>query len=94
MAGKLAFLTESLHGFVVGVPQQFKLQVEGGSAPYAFKITTGTLPAGLTMSNDGIISGEVMEGVAGTTIFVTVTDAKGTEATQAFDVQIITPPRE
>lgn len=35
----------------------FQIAVAGGVFPYAFQITEGTLPPGLTMSSDGVISG-------------------------------------
>ena len=68
MPHALEFLTESLPGFAVGVPQHFQIQVDGGSPPYTFKITSGALPAALTLSNKGIISGAVKGAAAGTTI--------------------------
>ena len=34
-----------------------QLQAAGGTAPYAWKVTAGSLPAGLTLNSNGTISG-------------------------------------
>lgn len=95
MARRLDFLTESLPSFTVGVPQKFSIEVDGGTTPYTFQITSGSLPSGLSLSRDGTISGTVEAEMPNTTIFVTVTDAAVPPATltQAFDVQVIPAPQ-
>src|ERR1700732_4519902 len=51
------------------------LSATGGTAPYTWAVTMGTLPAGLTLSSSGMISGAPT--TAGTFPFtVTVTDAE------------------
>lgn len=86
-------LTESLPAFPVGVSQNFKIQVIGGSAPYTFKITSGSLPAALSLSTDGTITGTVRALAPDTTIFVQVSDTAGAKVTQAYDVQVIEAPQ-
>ena len=81
----LTFITESLPGFYVSEPAYFAIEVWGGTAPYTFQITSGSLPAGLSMSSAGVISGTPTT-VDNTTIFVKVTDANGCHLTQAFMV--------
>lgn len=49
--------TTAIPAFTVGTPYSFQLTAAGGSGSYAWRITSGTLPAGLTMSIDGLISG-------------------------------------
>lgn len=57
----------------VGSPYSFQFNVTGGTAPYTF-VLEGALPAGLTMSSSGLISGTPT--TAETTNFtVTVTDS-------------------
>lgn len=90
----LAFLTESLPAFTVGQQSSFTLQATGGTPPYTFKITSGALPANLTLSTGGTISGVVRRAVADTTIFVALTDARRTKTTQAFDVQVTAPAKK
>jgi len=41
----------------VGVAYEFDLVASGGVAPYFWSISAGALPAGLTLSTDGMISG-------------------------------------
>ena len=90
----LEFLTESLPTFVVGAQSSFQLQATGGTEPYTFKITSGALPASLTLSPGGIISGVVRKAVDDTTVSCTLTDAKGAKVTQAFNVQVAAPARK
>jgi hypothetical protein len=60
------------------------IQSQGGKAPYAWTITSGTLPAGLTLGpTTGIISGTPT--VATTSSFIVkVTDANGATKTQSL----------
>lgn len=53
----LQITTVSLPPYTIGVPYSFQLQATGGSNNYAWKISSGSLPAGLTMSVSGLISG-------------------------------------
>ncbi len=53
----LAVSTTSLTSGSVGVPYSAALSATGGVPPYTWSITTGTLPAGLTLSTSGFISG-------------------------------------
>ena len=84
----LTFITESLPGFAVGKSQHVALEVEGGRQPYLFEITSGALPANLSLANDGVITGSVAQATPDSTVFVKVTDADGAHLTQAFDVQV------
>ncbi len=47
----------TLPEFTQGDAYSFQVPGSGGSGNYAFKITSGSLPAGLTMSSTGLISG-------------------------------------
>ena len=75
------------------------LAASGGTPPYNWSITTGSLPAGLSLSGStGAISGTPT--VSGTPTFtVQVTDAKGVIASKQFSITIAagliitTPPR-
>lgn len=53
----LEITTTTLPAYTIGVPYSYQLQAAGGSGNYSFKITNGSLPAGLTMSVTGLISG-------------------------------------
>jgi beta-glucanase (GH16 family) len=56
----LAFTDETLlpHNGAVGKAYRFQLKGRAGSAPYHFKIDSGALPPGLSMSKGGLILGK------------------------------------
>lgn len=59
----------------------------GGTAPYTWSISSGTLPTGMLFSTQGIISGTPTSG--GTYQFVVrVVDASGASTTQSFSLTI------
>lgn len=53
----LSVLTASLAPATVGVPYAQTLQAISGTAPYTWSSAPGALPAGLTLSAAGVISG-------------------------------------
>ena len=53
----LAVSTSSLTGGSIGVPYSAVLSATGGVPPYTWSLISGTLPAGLTLSTSGLISG-------------------------------------
>ena len=62
----------------------------GGTAPYSFAVTTGALPAGMTLSSAGSLSGTPTAG--GTFSFtVTATDANLNTGTQAYTWTVNAP---
>ncbi len=66
-----------------GVATSRTLTAAGGTAPYAFAITSGALPAGLTLSPAGVITGNALQ--TGTFTFtVTATDANGCTGSRAY----------
>jgi hypothetical protein len=72
----------------VGVPYSMSLVATGGSGGYQWKITSGTLPAGLALAaSTGAISGTPAG--SGTFVFtVDVTDSAGHAASQQFSLTI------
>lgn len=86
----LTFITESLPDFHRGVAANYQIEVSGGTPPYRFEITQGTLPKSLMLSIKGKISG-VARRVADTTVFVKVTDKVHASLTQAFAVRVSAP---
>ena len=70
----LAITTTSLPAANIGVSYTASLVATGGVSPYTWAVTTGNLPAGLTLSSAGVISGTPT--AAGSSTFtVTVTDS-------------------
>jgi hypothetical protein len=77
---------------IVGVPYSVGLTATGGTTPYTWTPTTGTLPTGLTLSSSGTISGTPT--AAGTYTFtVQATDSAAPNRTSSatFTVQIQPP---
>ncbi len=73
----------------IGVAYTDTLTAAGGTPPYTFSISAGTLPAGLTLNaSTGVVSGTPT--TAGTSSFtVKVTDAKSATATFATSITIL-----
>src|SRR6266404_3025379 len=70
----LAISTTSLPAGTAGQGYSAQLNGTGGTAPYTWSVASGALPAGLTLSSSGAISG--VPSVAGTSTFtVKLTDA-------------------
>ena len=81
------FITESLPQFYVGVPANVQIEVCCATAPYTFSLYSGTMPAGLSLSSAGVISGTPTT-VTDDVIFVRATDALGCHTTSAFAIRV------
>ncbi len=87
----LAIRTEALPQALEGLLYNAALEASGGVGPYTWTIETGTLPAGLTMTPEGVISGRAATtGVA--SFAVRVRDALGTSTVKALVIVISAPP--
>ncbi|MGG1945749.1 putative Ig domain-containing protein [Trinickia sp. NRRL B-1857] len=83
--------TSSLPSGEVGVGYSQTLAVSGGTAPYRFGISSGALPAGLSITSAGTISGTpTTSGSA--TFTVQVNDASNNSATQSYTVAVTAGP--
>jgi large repetitive protein len=96
----LMITTESLPAGQVQVPYSFQIQASGGSSPYVWDVSAGTLPAGLTLTSAGVLQGTPTQ--AGTSVFtVRVIDtsvglsasfeaanSNGSSATKEFELTI------
>ena len=88
----LTISTTTLTGGVTGSVYTQTLVASGGTAPYTWSVSNGTLPSGLTLgAGTGILGGT--PSVAATSSFaITVTDAAGASATQVLSITIAAPP--
>jgi hypothetical protein len=85
-AGSVKILSTSLPGIAVG-PVSSMISTSGGIAPLTFAITSGSLPAGLTLNTStGAISGTVTVVSANTSygVGISVTDATNSSDTKSF----------
>ena len=80
--------TTSLPGGIVGVAYSATLAATGGITPYAWKVTSGSLPAGLSLNaSSGAITGT--PSASGTSSFtVTVTDSSSPTKTASANLSI------
>ncbi|MFN7221977.1 MAG: putative Ig domain-containing protein [Burkholderiales bacterium] len=53
----LGISPEALPSGTVGLPYTLNLAARGGTAPYTFSLTSGTLPAGMSLSTSGSLTG-------------------------------------
>jgi hypothetical protein len=76
-AAPITFTTTTLSAATEGSSYTQYILVSGGTSPYSYSLTSGTLPSGLTLNPiDGVISGTPANGSAGTyNIIITVTDS-------------------
>jgi hypothetical protein len=79
--------TSPLPGGIVGQPYSQTLQATGGIGPLVWSVS-GSLPANLSLSPDGTISGTpTIPGIS--TFTVTVTDALAQSASREFSISIL-----
>ena len=65
-----------------------QLAADGGSPPYAWSIVSGSLPAGLSLSPSGVLSGTSLA-LAFSTVTVRITDAAGQSAQEPLSVSVV-----
>ena len=79
--------TASLPAGTVNTAYSQTLAATGGTTPYSWSLSAGTLPAGLTLSSAGVIGG-TPTAAATSTFTVRVTDGAAATATKQFSVTI------
>ncbi len=78
----------TLPGGRVGVAYSQQITASGGTAPYTFSVLSGTLPAGLTLTSAGRLSGTPT--AAGTsTVTILGTDGSGCPGTIVYTIVIV-----
>lgn len=72
-----------------GTPYSSTISISGGKSPYSWSISSGTLPAGLTLSNNGTISGTPTgSGTSAFTVQVSDSSSPKLTASQTYSVTI------
>ena len=84
--------TGSLPNGTVGVAYSQTLSVTGGTSPYTWSIASGSLPAGLSFSSSGVVSGTPTSAIGPTFITFQVTDLTSATAMKSLSFTISTPP--
>ncbi|WP_296599920.1 putative Ig domain-containing protein [Phenylobacterium sp.] len=91
VAAAVSITTASLSAPTVGAAYSQTLGATGGTSPYSFSVTSGSLPAGLSLASGGAITGTPT--TAGAYSFtVTVTDAASATASQAYSGTVAAAP--
>ncbi len=85
----LAITTSTLAEGKESQPYRVVLGARGGVEPYQWRVSTGTVPAGLTLSAEGVLAGSPSF-AGGYDLTLRVTDAEAKEATRAVQL-VITP---
>jgi hypothetical protein len=83
---KLSISLGTVPAGTIGVPYSASLTATGGTAPYSWQVTAGSLPSGLSLgANSGLISGTPSK--SGTFTFTTsVTDASSATVSQPLSI--------
>ncbi len=86
----LNITTTSLAAGVVGASYSQTVAAAGGTAPRTFSTSAGTLPAGLALAENGVISGTPTGGPGPSNFTITVTDAASPAGSdsQALSIRI------
>lgn len=89
--GSLTLSPTALPGGSVGITYpSTTITASGGSGTYSYQVSSGTLPAGLTLSSGGLLSG--IPTTATTFNFtITATDGDGRTGSQVYSVTIAQP---
>jgi hypothetical protein len=75
---------------VVGTAYTASLTVSGGSAPYTWSVASGSLPAGLSMSSSGLISGTPTQATTAS-FTVQAVDSFNCSSTQIYTLSVNCP---
>jgi hypothetical protein len=80
----------SLPSGTVGVSYSQTITATGGTASYSFSLSSGSLPPGLSLASNGLLSGTPKNGAGGKTYNLTVraTDAHGCTGSRAYTLSI------
>ena len=93
VAGQLSVGLTAVADGVVNVPYSQTLTPTGGTGPFTWTLISGSLPAGLTLSSGGVISGTPTAATSGANFTVQVKDSGSPQqtATQTLTIRIAAP---
>jgi hypothetical protein len=88
----LTITTALLPNGRVNVAYSQNLAATGGGQPYVWSLTSGTLPAGLTLSPGGVISGTPTAAIANVALTFSVTDSGVSPQTKTVNLTLTIDP--
>jgi hypothetical protein len=83
----LVISPSSVPNAILGAPYAVTFGANGGAPDYAFQVSSGTLPTGLSLDANGQLSGTPQEQGAFSFV-VEVTDAVNTKASASFQIEV------
>lgn len=84
----LAITTTTVAGTSVGAAYNQTITATGGTAPYVFGVSAGSLPAGITLTSNGMLSGMATPAATTQSFTVTLTDGSSPALTASVDLVI------
>jgi PKD repeat protein len=85
--GTITLSPATLPGGTVGLPYNQTITASGGASPFTFTVTSGSLPSGLNLASNGLLSGT--PDTNGSFPFtITATDANDCTGSQAYTIVI------
>ncbi len=88
----LTITTASLPNGRVNAAYSQSLAATGGVQPYVWSLTSGTLPAGLTLSSGGVISGTPTTAAANVALTFSITDSGVSPQTKTVNLTLTIDP--
>ena len=82
--------TSPLNTGLVGVAYSQTVEASGGTAPYSWSITSGSLPSPLQLSSAGVITG-TPTGVSSSNFTIRVRDSNNVEVLKPFTLDVVLP---
>lgn len=90
LAAPTVITPATVSGLQVGVPYSVTFEAAGGTGPYSYSLTSGSIPAGMSLSSTGALSGTPT--AAGPFNFtLTVTDATAGTLSQSYSATVQSP---
>lgn len=86
----LAITTGSVPGAQSGSAYAYAIGASGGTTPYAWSVSAGSLPSGFALGNNGQLSGTTSQ-TGQFTFTAQVTDASNNSASQSFSFSVSAP---
>jgi hypothetical protein len=95
MTTPLAVSTTALPNGQVGVAYNATLTAQGGTTPYSWSLSSGTLPPNLSLSSAGVISGTPTTNASNLSLTFKVVDSGATpqNTTKSLPLTIVGPPQ-